>query len=464
MNEDLALRVLSTLRRDGHQAFFVGGCVRDLLLSLPPKDFDIATSATPPEITALFPHADLVGAHFGVVLVKEPNASVEVATFRTEGPYTDGRRPAHVSLVSEPRLDAQRRDFTINAIFLDPLAPPPPGRILDYFHGRDDLARRLIRCVGSPRARFQEDHLRLLRAVRLAARLGFSLEEETLAAIRLEAPSLASIAAERIRDELTRILTQPNPAEGLRLLDSTGLLPVVLPEVQRLQGVPQPPEFHPEGDVWTHTLLMLDHLPANSSPTLAWGVLLHDIGKPATFSVSDRIRFNGHVEAGLAIARPILARLRFSHDSTEQILALVANHMRFGDIHRMKESTLKRFLRLPRFDEHLALHRADCLGSHGHLDNYHFARRRLDESPPEILRPPRLITGAGLIALGYPRGPLFREILTAVETAQLEGELTTAAEAHAYIRSRWPLHAQSGEAAESGVGPEQAPGSGNDSG
>lgn len=439
MNEDLALRVLSTLRRHGHQAFFVGGCVRDLLLSLPPKDFDIATSATPAEITALFPHSDLVGAHFGVVLVKEPGSSVEAATFRTEGPYTDGRHPSHVSLVTDPRLDAQRRDFTINAIFLDPLAPPPPGQFLDFFHGRDDLAHRLIRCVGAPRARFQEDHLRLLRAVRFAARLGFSIEAETLAAMRLEAPSLVYIAAERVRDELTRILTQPNPAEGLRLLGATGLLAVVLPEVQRLQGVAQPPEYHPEGDVWTHTLLMLSHLPANPSPTLAWGALLHDIGKPSTFSVSDRIRFNGHVEAGLDMARPLLARLRFPNDSAEQILALIANHMRFGDIHRMKESTLKRFLRLPRFDEHLALHRADCLGSHGHLDNYQFARRRLDETPPEVLRPPRLITGEGLIALGYPRGPLFREILTAVETAQLEGELSTPCEAEAFVRARWPL-------------------------
>jgi len=362
-----------------------------------------------------------------------------VATFRTEGPYEDGRHPAQVALVTDPRLDAQRRDFTINALFLDPTAAPPPGLVLDFFNGRDDLARGILRCVGTPRARFQEDHLRLLRAVRFAARLGFTIEPATFAAIRAEAPSLARIAAERIRDELTRILTQPHPAEGLRLLDATALLPVVLPEVKRLQGVEQPPEFHPEGDVWTHTLLMLDSLPPEPSPTLAWGVLLHDIGKPATFSVSDRIRFNGHVEAGLDIARGILARLRFSGDDSEQILSLVANHMRFGDIHRMKESTLKRFLRLPRFDEHLALHQADCLSSHGHLDNYHYARQRLAATPPEQLRPARLLTGADLMALGYPQGPLYREILTALETAQLDGEIITREQALAFVRSRWPL-------------------------
>jgi len=439
MNRDLALRILAALRAHGHAAYLVGGCVRDLLLNQSPKDYDVATSATPGEITALFPHSGLVGAHFGVVLVKEPGAAVEVASFRTEGPYTDGRHPAHVALVTDPRLDAQRRDFTINALFLDPTEPPPPGRVLDFFHGRDDLAHRIIRCVGDPRARFQEDHLRLLRAVRFAARLGFTIEPETFAAIRAEAPSLARIAAERIRDELTRILTQPHPAEGLRLLDATGLLPVVLPEVQQLQGVEQPPEFHPEGDVWTHTLLMLDALPPAPSPTLAWGVLLHDIGKPATFTVSDRIRFNGHVEAGLDIARRILSRLRFSGDDTEQILSLVANHMRFGDIHRMKESTLKRFLRLPQFDEHLALHRADCLSSHGHLDNYEYARERLAATPPEQLRPPRLLTGADLLALGYEQGPLYREILTALETAQLDGDLTSRDEALAFVQGRWPL-------------------------
>jgi poly(A) polymerase len=438
MNEALARSTLDRLRASGHTAYFVGGCVRDLLLGLAPKDFDIATSATPGEIRALFPKSDLVGAHFGVVLVKESGEAVEVATFRTEGPYADGRHPSEVALVTDPRMDALRRDFTINAMFLDPTVSPPPGAVLDFFGGQADLARRLIRCVGSPRARFQEDHLRLLRAVRFAARLNFTIEPETAAAVRAEAASLANIAAERIRDELTRILTQRNPSGGLRLLDETGLLSVVLPEVKALQGVEQPPEFHPEGDVWTHTLLMLEKLPPEPSATLAWGVLFHDIGKPATFTRSDRIRFNGHVDAGLDIGRRILSRLRFSNDDSEQILSLVANHMRFGDIKRMKESTLKRFLRLPQFGEHLALHRADCLSSHGHLDNYDFARERLAATPPEILHPPRLLTGADLLALGYPQGPLYREILNAVETAQLDGEITTPEGARKFVQARWP--------------------------
>ncbi|MEP7367521.1 MAG: CCA tRNA nucleotidyltransferase [Acidobacteriota bacterium] len=454
MNEALARQTLDRLRAQGHQAFFVGGCVRDLLLGHEPKDFDVATSATPDEIAALFPKSDLVGAHFGVVLVKAASAqsvtgaplgavsseggAVEVATFRTEGVYHDGRRPSEVTLVSDPRLDAQRRDFTINAMFLDPTVPPEPGLVLDFFGGQADLASRVIRCVGSPRARFQEDHLRLLRAVRLAARLEFVIEPETAAAMRAEAASLANIAAERTRDELTRILTQPNPSRGLRLLDETGLLAIVLPEVKALQGVEQPPEFHPEGDVWIHTLLMFDQLPSDPPATLAWGVLLHDIGKPATFTRSDRIRFNGHVDAGLEISRRILARLKFSTGDSEQILSLVGNHMRFGDIQRMKESTVKRFLRLPRFDEHLALHRADCLSSHGHLDNYEFAQERLAATPPEVLRPARLLTGADLLALGYPQGPLYREILDAIETAQLDGEINTHEQARALVQARWP--------------------------
>jgi len=438
MNEVPARSILDRLRAHGHRAYFVGGCVRDVLLGIAPKDYDIATSATPDEIVELFPNSDLVGAHFGVVLVKEFECAVEVATFRTEGAYADGRHPAQVALVTDPRLDAQRRDFTINAMFLDPAGGQPPGEVLDFFGGRGDLAARLIRCVGSPRARFQEDHLRLLRAVRFAAQLDFAIERETADAMRAEASSLGHIAAERTRDELTRILTQRHPARGLRLLDETGLLEVVLPEVKALQGVEQPPEFHPEGDVWTHTLLMLEQLPPGPSATLAWGVLLHDVGKPATFTREDRIHFNGHVETGLEISRRVLARLRFSHDDSDQILALVANHMRFGAIHRMRESTLKRFLRLPRFDEHLELHRADCLSSHGHLDNYRYAQERLAATPPEVLRPARLITGSELLELGYSQGPLYREILTAVETAQLDGEIGTVEEARAFVAKNWP--------------------------
>jgi len=424
--------VARALRALGFQAYFVGGCVRDLLLSREPQDYDVATDARPGDVQALFPKSDLVGAHFGVVLVKEAVQAVEVATFRADGGYRDGRRPDEVRLVQNPREDAQRRDFTINAMFMDPVS----GEVLDFFGGRADLRAGIVRAAGDPRQRFAEDHLRMLRAVRFAARLGFAVEPGTMEAMRAEAASIARISAERVRDELNRILTEGGASRGLRLLDESGLLAEVFPEVKALQGVEQPPEFHPEGDVWTHTLLMLDQL-EQPSVTLAWGVLLHDIGKPATFARLDRIRFNGHVDAGVQIAREILSRLKFSNDDQERVLALVRNHMRFGDIRRMKESTLKRFLRLPGFDEHLELHRADCLGSHGHLDNWEYARERLADAPEEVLRPPRLLTGRDLLAMGYAAGPLLREILEAVETAQLDGELRTAEDAREWVRARW---------------------------
>lgn len=433
-NRELATRTVLALRERGFQAYFVGGCVRDLLLHLEPEDYDVATGATPDQILAIFPKADLVGAHFGVVLVKEEGQAVEVATFRSEGAYSDGRRPGEVTLVREPREDARRRDFTINAMFLDPVS----NQVLDFFGGLDDLDRGLLRAVGDPAARFAEDHLRMLRAVRFAARFGFTIEPGTFDAIRAAAPAIRRISAERIRAELNRILTEGGASRGLRLLDETGLLAEVLPEVKALQGVEQPPEFHPEGDVWTHTLLMLDQLKA-PPVTLAWGVLLHDIGKPATFERLDRIRFNGHVDAGAKIARRILARLKFPLDEQERILALVENHMRFSDVRRMKESTLKRFLRLPHFEEHLELHRADCLASHGHLDNWEYARQRLENASAETLRPPRLLTGRDLMAMGYEQGPRLREILEAVETAQLEGELAGAEAARAFVRERFPL-------------------------
>lgn len=433
-NRELASRIVFALRGRGFQAYFVGGCVRDLLLRLEPEDYDVATDATPEQILEIFPKAELVGAHFGVVLVKEGERAVEVATFRSEGAYSDGRRPGEVTLVREPREDARRRDFTINAMFLDPVS----NQVLDFFSGLDDLDRGLLRAVGEPAARFAEDHLRMLRAVRFAARFGFTIEPTTFEAIRTAAPAIRRISAERIRAELNRILTEGGASRGLRLLDETGLLAEVLPEVKALQGVEQPPEFHPEGDVWTHTLLLLDRL-QEPTVTLAWGALLHDIGKPAAFERLDRIRFNGHVDAGVRIARRMLARLKFSLDEQERILALIENHMRFADVRRMKESTLKRFLRLPHFEEHLELHRADCLASHGHLDNWEYARERFANAPAEALRPPRLLTGRDLMAMGYGQGPRLREILEAVETAQLEGEIGQAEEARAFVRERFPL-------------------------
>ncbi len=416
----LALDIVQRLRAQRHTAYWVGGCVRDLLLGLEVKDYDVATSAHPEEIQQLFPKSEFIGAAFGVVLVKESGCAVEVATYRSERAYRDGRRPGEVRYETDPRLDASRRDFTINALFHDPLT----NETLDFFGGQADLANRILRAVGNPSERFAEDHLRLLRAIRFAARFDFSIEHQTWEAMRAQATSIERISAERIREELNRILSEGGASRGLRLMDGCGLLNVLLPEVKATQGVEQPPEFHPEGDVWTHTLLMLDLLETPIDPVLAWGVLLHDIGKPATQTRTDRIRFNGHVEAGLRIAAPILSRLKFSTDDREQILALVENHMRFMELQRMRLSTVKRFLRLPRFDQHLALHRVDCLSSHGGLDNYQFAQAKLEELSAEQIAPEPLARGGDVIALGIAPGPRIRELLHAIEEAQLEGTIT----------------------------------------
>jgi poly(A) polymerase len=409
----------------------VGGCVRDLLLGRAPKDFDVATSARPERLTALFPGSNTVGAHFGVVLVHEEGANVEVATFRADLEYRDGRHPEGVRFETDPREDALRRDFTINALFLD----PANGEILDFTGGRTDLAARLIRAIGEPARRFEEDHLRLLRAVRFAARLGFEIEPETFAAIRALAPKIQSVSAERVRDEISRILTEGGARRGFELLDATGLLHEVLPEIEALKGVEQPPEFHPEGDVWTHTMIMLDGL-REPSLELALGVLLHDVGKPATFRIAERIRFDGHVEKGIEIAHRLLTRLRFSQATIDAAEALIANHMRFSEVKRMRESTLKRFMRIPGFDEHMALHRLDCLSSHGSLDNYEFVQAKHEELPPEILKPARLVTGRDLIAAGYKPGPSFSVVLDEIEDAQLEGRIATREEGLAIAAAR----------------------------
>jgi len=446
-----ALAIVQRLRALGHAAYFAGGCVRDLLLGVPAKDFDVATSATPDDVLAAFPRTEAVGAHFGVVLVLgklgETRTATEVATFRHDGAYSDGRRPDAVRFSTDPREDVLRRDFTINGLLLDAPAfesgDPLEACVLDLVGGRADLDAGLIRAIGEPALRFAEDKLRLLRAIRFAARLGFALEPRTLHALERQAAESTQVSAERLRDELSRILTEGHARRGLELLDRTGLLVHLLPEIARMKGVAQPPQFHPEGDVFSHTLLLLDHLDAGASPTLAWGMLLHDVGKPATFTPpdparpGDRIRFNGHVEVGLAVARTLLARLRFSNDDAAQVLALIQHHMRFGDIQKMKASTLKRLLRLPHIEQHLALHRADCLSSHGSLANYDFARRSLDELGHDQLRPPLLLTGDALLAAGYPAGPRFREMLEAAEDAQLEGRIATRADALALIAARF---------------------------
>ncbi len=431
-DEMFALEIIRILRAHGHQAFLVGGCVRDRILGIAPKDFDVATDALPPSVLACFPNSRLVGEHFGVVLVTNPAAShVEVATFRSEGAYSDGRRPDHVRFEDDPRRDVERRDFTINGLLEDPLR----GEVIDFVGGRRDLDARLIRAIGTPVERFQEDHLRLLRAVRFAARLGFDIESETAAAIRLCAADLQKTAAERVRDELNRILTEGGAQRGLDLMNQTGLLAQVLPEVKALEGVQQPPEFHPEGDVYVHTRMMLGRL-HRPSVTLAWGVLLHDIGKPGTFRVADRIRFDGHVELGVKIASEILRRLRFSNEQSDRILSLVSNHMRFKDARAMRESTLRRFLRLPQFEEHLELHRVDSLSSNGNLDTYGFMKAKFESLNEDELRPPRLISGHDLIERGFTPGPAFATILDEIENAQLEGAIVTREQALAFAMER----------------------------
>ena len=368
--------------------------------------------------------------------------AIEVATFRHDGAYSDGRRPDAVRFSTDPREDVLRRDFTINGMLLDVPAYEQSGdlhaSIRDYVGGRDDLASHTIRAIGDPNTRFAEDKLRMLRAVRFAARLNFTLDPATFRAIQAQAAEITRVSLERIRDELTRMLTEGYARIAFELLDATGLLRPILPEVTKLHGVEQPPQYHPEGDVWVHTMLLLEDLPPNASATLAWGALLHDIGKPATYQppqhAGDRIRFNGHVEVGVRLTELICARLRFSRDDTEQILALVRNHMRFGDILKMKRSTLTRFLRMPHFEEHLALHRLDCMASHHRLELYDFALREYTAAPTEVLRPTLLVTGRDLIAAGYPPSPQFKKMLEIAEDAQLEGLIHTQAEALALIQ------------------------------
>lgn len=432
--ERLARRIVETLQSAGDAAYFVGGCVRDRLLGREIQDWDVATSASSAKVRSLFERSEEVGAAFGVVIVHGEGATVEVATFRKDFDYQDGRRPERVTFTSSAEEDVRRRDFTINGLLYDPVA----GKVLDFVEGRQDIARKLVRAIGDPLERFAEDHLRMLRAVRFAARLGFEIEAGTLAAIRSAAPAIQRIAAERIREELARILTEGGARRGMELLDQTGLLAEILPEVATLQGVEQSPEHHPEGDVWTHTLLLLENLPPDASVTLAMGALLHDIGKPATFERGpDRIRFYGHVQAGVEIGDKICRRLRFSNADREQILALIENHMRFMHLKQMRPSKLKMFLRQPDFAEHLELHRLDCTASHGNLDNYEFARQALAAFGEEGLRPAPLVTGRSLIEDGFQAGPAFSKIIEAAEAAQLEGVFHTKEAGMEWVRRRW---------------------------
>jgi poly(A) polymerase len=454
--------IVQNLRQRGYQAFLVGGCVRDLLLGREPKDYDVATNATPEQVMTIFPETYAVGAQFGVVLVPMPEPlaerdvasnvftensdrvdvgasthahAVEVATFRSDIGYSDGRHPDEVRFSQDPREDVARRDFTINGMLLDPVS----REVLDFVGGRKDLEAKIVRAIGDPERRFAEDKLRMLRAVRFAARFEYVIEPGTFAAVQKLAGEISAVSRERVRDELTRMLTEGHARRAFLLLDESGLLREVLPEISAMKGVQQPPQFHPEGDVFVHTLLLLENLPYPCSPALAWGALLHDVGKPPTFRVApDRIRFDGHVEVGVKMAEEICKRLRFSGDDVGQVLALVDHHMRFGQATCMSESTLKKFLRLPRFDQHLALHRADSLASHGKLGTYEFVKEKLAVIPPEKMRPVPLVSGDDLIAAGHVPGPKFREILEAVEDAQLEGRLVSKESALEFVRREFP--------------------------
>jgi putative nucleotidyltransferase with HDIG domain len=514
-----ATSLVETLHAHGSTAYFVGGCVRDLVMGRAPKDVDIATNATPDEVEELFPNTVAVGEQFGVVIVILNGIHFEVATFRAEGGYSDGRHPDRVRYSNSPEEDARRRDFTLNALFYDPLK----GELLDFHEGQRDIQRRIIRAIGNPQQRLQEDKLRMLRAVRFAVRFDSEIERETRRAIVATACDIKQVSPERLRDELTRILTEGHSYRGFQLLDEMGLLAILLPELIAMKGVEQPPEFHPEGDVWVHTLLLLKwmdetkqglgacrqsavgsgplmandeetekgrevtsqrpetrsqslgskgavtHLltengPQTSdmgtpptahgplpptpwllnsgdypTPILAWSALLHDIGKPGTYRLApDRIRFDGHVEVGARMARQIGRRFRMSNEEIEVIAELVLDHLKFKDVQKMRPSTLKRFVRREHFAEHLELHRLDCLSCHGNLEAYHFTRAYADALKPEEARPKPILTGNDLIDLGYTPGPEFKKILTALEDAQLENQITDRESALEYLQLRFP--------------------------
>lgn len=431
---DTARSLVDRLRAAGHLAYWAGGCVRDLVRGVTPKDIDIATDARPEQVQKIFRRTYAVGAHFGVIVVLENDFQFEVATFRSDGAYLDGRHPVAVNF-SSPEEDARRRDFTINGMFYD----PPNDAVIDFVGGRADLAARLVRAIGDPAQRFSEDRLRLLRAVRFATVLEFEIEPATWAAIVRAADTINAISAERIRDELVKIFLSPHRVRGWDLLDASGLMKAILPEVEALKGCAQPPQFHPEGDVFQHTRLMLSLLPNEVSLPLVLSVLFHDIGKPPTATVDEtgRIRFSGHDKVGAAMTDALMHRLRFSRAEIEATVEMVEQHMVFKDAPNMRVARLKRFMARPHFTDELELHRVDCLGSHGMLDNYDYLVRKQEEFANEPIIPPPLVRGDDLIALGLKPGPIFGEILEAVETRQLEGTLRDRAEALAWVKTEF---------------------------
>jgi len=431
-----ATDIARRLQEAGHTAYFAGGCVRDELLGHDPHDYDIATSAKPTEVRKLFPHTQAVGAHFGVILVMEHGRAFEVATFRSDHEYLDGRRPEMVTF-STPEEDAERRDFTINGMFHDPVA----DKFIDFVGGRADLDSQTLRAIGDAAARFREDKLRLLRAVRFAARFGYKIDPATWEALRTHAADIHAVSAERIREEVLKIFAHPTRVRGFDLLDESGLLREILPEVDKLKGCEQPPQFHPEGDVFVHTRAMLELLPPEAEVSVALSVLFHDIGKPPTFRYhkdEDRIRFSGHDRVGAEMTERVMERLRFSRAETDRTVEAVRQHMVFKDVQNMRTAKLKRFMAREGFAEELELHRVDCTSSHGALDNYDFLKAKAEEFANEPLIPPPLVTGHDLMALGWKPGPHFGPVLEAVQTAQLEGALATPEQAIAWVRANYP--------------------------
>ena len=434
-----AREIIHRLRESGHEAYFVGGCVRDFILNQTSSDYDIVTSARPEEVMKLFPRTVAIGAKFGVVAVIIDNHPFEVATFRSDDVYEDGRHPSRIHY-STAREDVFRRDFTINGLLMD----PDTGDIIDYVNGRFDIDNKIVRTIGNPGKRFREDYLRLLRAVRFAANLHFDLEPATQDAVKREASNIRHISVERIREELNKILTLGGARRGFELMMQTDILQNILPEICRLKGVEQPPRFHPEGDVWQHTLKMLELLPADGEREknicLAWGTLLHDVGKALTRSEDEKgVHFYGHVQQGEIIADTIMQRLKFSRMQRETVVNLIRQHMVFMNVRKMRPGRLKRFLRMPDFDLHLELHRLDCLASHGMLDNYEFCREQLQILALDDLHPPRLLTGNDLIAMGFTPGKIIKDILLAVEEEQLEGRIQSVEQAINYVRNRWNI-------------------------
>ena len=434
MSEAAARSIVERLRAKGFEALYAGGCVRDRLLGVEPHDYDVATSARPEQVEALFPRTVPVGAQFGVILVLEGGAELQVATFRGDGAYHDGRHPESVHY-TDAEGDARRRDFTINGLFYDPIAE----EVLDYVGGRLDLENRLIRAIGNPSERFAEDKLRLLRAIRFATTLGFSIDPGTWIALLQWAPEIHAVSAERIRDEFCKILLSPNRIHGFDLLDQSGLLRMILPEMETLKGCDQPPDFHPEGDVFVHTRLMLSLLPENVSLPLVLSVLFHDLGKPPTRIIDEtgRIRFNGHEGVSAEISLRIMQRLRFPNEVIDAVIPAVRLHMSFKDVPNMRVSTLKRMMARPTFEDELELHRVDCLGSHGMLDNHAMLIAKREEFSHQPLIPPPLINGNDLIALGWKPGKQFSQVLQSVQNRQLEGTLTSREEALAWLTSEF---------------------------